>query len=64
MNTDFCVQGLEHSKTYEITILAGIKGDPADERAPLDIPIKFVAKRIVIQSTNAASGSIKQYFRP
>ena len=43
-NTDFCVQGLEHSKTYEITILAGIKGDPADERAPLDIPIKFVAK--------------------
>ena len=43
-NTDFCVQGLEHSKTYEITILAGIKGDPADARAPLDTPITFVAK--------------------
>ena len=24
-NTDFCVQGLEHSKTYEITILAALK---------------------------------------
>ncbi len=43
-NTDFCVQGLEHSKTYEITILEGIKGDATDNRAPLDIPIKFVAK--------------------
>ena len=43
-NTDFCVQGLEHSKTYEITILAGIKGDPVDARAPLDTPITFVAK--------------------
>ena len=43
-NTDFCIQGLEHSKTYEITILEGIKGDPSDNRAPLDIPIKFVAK--------------------